>query len=67
MTAILYCDKMETDITDFMKACTTYQRFKKNKKTHDKLPPDEVTMTIWETVGIHVHTQPLIGQAMTEF
>ena len=47
MTATLYWDKMEKDITGFIKGCPTCQRFKKSKKKYGKIPPKKVTMTPW--------------------
>ena len=52
MAATLYWDNMETDVSKFIKTCSTCQRFKKSKKKYGKLPPKEVTMTPWETVCI---------------
>ena len=52
MEATLYWDNMETDVSKFIKTCSTYQRFKKSKKKYGKLPSKEVTMTPWETVCI---------------
>ena len=48
MTATLYWDNMETDVSKFNKTCSTCQRFKKSKKKYGKLPPKEVTMTLWK-------------------
>ena len=52
MIATIYCDKMETDVTDFIKACCTCLKLKKNKQTTSKLPPQEVTITPWKSVCI---------------
>ena len=44
---------MEADITDFIKACQTFQRLKRNEKKCGKLLPKEVTtMTRWESICI---------------
>ena len=43
---------METDVSKFIKTCSTCQRFKKSKKKYDNLPPKEVSMTPSETVCI---------------
>ena len=45
IAATLYWDNMETDVSKFIKTCSTCQRFKKRKKKYVKLPHKEVTMT----------------------
>ena len=52
MMANLHWDKMEADVTDFIIAFPTYQRFKKSKKKYGKLLPQEITMISCETVYI---------------
>ena len=50
MTATIYWDKIEADVTDFIKACTTYQRIKKNKQKYGKLLPQDVSTIPWDIV-----------------
>ena len=52
MASTLYWEKMEDDIKQYVKQCKTCQRFKKQKKTYDKLPPKTVDLTPWDTVCI---------------
>ena len=52
MTTTLYCDKIEIDVTKFIKACPTWERFKKSEKKFGKLPPKEVIMIPRETFYI---------------
>ena len=53
MTATLYWDKMEADVTDLIKIAQSDKYSRKSKKKYGQLSPKEVTMIPCESVCIY--------------
>ena len=53
ISATLFWSNIETGIAAFVKACPTYQRFKKEREKYRKIPPKTIAMIPWETVYVY--------------